>query len=100
MTKTSQKLQDLAEFNWIQTLSSLSGAQYGEDASLPGDDAALLSVESPSLLIAKDMLIEGSHFRTDWSKASDWVRKAFISNVSDIEAMGGVADAVLCGISF
>jgi thiamine-monophosphate kinase len=100
MTKITQNLQDLAEFSWIHQLSNLSGSNYGSDSSVPGDDAAVLSINESSLLMAKDMLIEGTHFRTDWSSAKEWVRKAFVANVSDIEAMGGFGHSVLCGISF
>lgn len=60
----------------------------------PGDDAAEFSVPHGSALISSDLLIEGRHFRRDWSTAHDVGRKAAAANLSDINAMGGTATAI------
>ena len=43
--------------------------------------------------MSTDMLVEGSHFRLDWSSPHDIGRKAIAQNAADIEAMGATATA-------
>jgi len=64
----------------------------------PGDDAAALAIDPP-VLASVDVLVEGVHFRRDWSSATDVGRKAVAVNVADIEAMGGRAVALVVGLS-
>ncbi|AWB82032.1 thiamine-phosphate kinase [Corynebacterium yudongzhengii] len=55
-----------------------------------GDDAAVLSHASPNsrTVATTDMLIEGRHFRRDWSTPEEVGKKAITANFADIEAMG------------
>lgn len=64
----------------------------------PGDDAAALAIESP-VLTSVDVLVEGVHFRRDWSSAAAVGRKAVAVNAADIEAMGGRPVAMVVGFS-
>jgi thiamine-monophosphate kinase len=64
----------------------------------PGDDAAALAIQPP-VLTSVDVLVEGVHFRRDWSSAAEVGRKAVAVNVADIEAMGGRAVALVVGLS-
>lgn len=69
----------------IPLLPAATSARVG-----PGDDAAVLGLAHPQVVISSDMMIEGSDFRFEWSRPSDVGFKAIASNAADIAAMGGV----------
>ena len=64
----------------------------------PGDDAAVLAI-GDAVAASVDVLVEGIHFRRDWSEAGDVGRKAVAVNVADIEAIGARATGLLVGFS-
>lgn len=91
-------IADLGEFALIDKVV----AEVGQGSHVligPGDDAAQVAVEGGSYLVSTDLLIEGRHFRRDWSTANDIGRKAAACNLSDIAAMGGVANALTMGFA-
>ncbi|GAA1396419.1 thiamine-phosphate kinase [Luteococcus peritonei] len=53
----------------------------------PGDDAAVYLVNG-SAVTSTDLLVEGVHFKREWSTAEQVGRKAVAVNVADLEAMG------------
>src|SRR3954463_6251169 len=59
----------------------------------PGDDAAVVTAADGRTVVSTDMLVEGRHFRLDWSTPHDVGRKAIAQNAADIEAMGAVPTA-------
>jgi thiamine-monophosphate kinase len=61
----------------------------------PGDDAALVSTPDSRVVASADVLVEGRHFRCDWSSATDIGHRAAAANIADIAAMGAVATALL-----
>lgn len=63
----------------------------------PGDDTAIVAAPSGSVLITTDVLVEGHHFRRDWSTPVDIGRKAAAASLADIAAMGGVPTALVVG---
>jgi thiamine-monophosphate kinase len=65
----------------------------------PGDDAAVLQAPDGRVVATTDMLIEGRHFRRDWSSAADIGHKAAARNLADIAAMGAVPTALLIGFA-
>ena len=64
----------------------------------PGDDAAVLQLDGP-MVTSIDVLVEGVHFRRDWSEARDVGRKAVAVNVADVEAMGARPVGIVIGFS-
>lgn len=63
----------------------------------PGDDAAHLATTDGNVLVSTDLLVENRHFRRDWSSPYEIGRKAAACNLSDINAMGGVATGLTIG---
>jgi len=63
----------------------------------PGDDAAVVDAPDGRVVVSTDMLVEGRHFRLDWSTPHDVGRKAIAQNAADIEAMGARPTAFVVG---
>ena len=90
-------LAEVGEFPLIATITE--GLSLGADVRVgPGDDAAVLAIGN-AVTTSLDVLVEGVHFRRDWSEAGDVGRKAVAVNVADIEAMGARATGLLVGFS-
>lgn len=64
----------------------------------PGDDAAVVAAPDGRVVVTTDLLIEGRHFRRNWSEARDVGRKAAAQNLSDVAAMGARPTAVTVGL--
>jgi len=64
----------------------------------PGDDAAVIRAADGRVVASTDLLIEGRHFRRDWSTANDVGHKAAARSFADIAAMGAVPTALLVGL--
>ena len=88
----AQTLADLGEFVVIDRLVD-GRAQASTVLVGPGDDAAVLASTDGRTVVSTDMLVEGRHFRRDWSTPHDVGRKAIAQNAADIEAMGATATA-------
>lgn len=59
----------------------------------PGDDAAVVATPDGRVVVTTDMLVEGRHFRLDWSAPQDVGRKAIAQNAADVESMGARSTA-------
>lgn len=64
----------------------------------PGDDAAVLRAPDGRVVVTTDLLIEGRHFRRDWSSGYDIGRKAAAQNLADVAAMGAVPTGIVVGL--
>lgn len=87
-----ETLAGVGEFAVIDRL--VAGREQPDAVALgPGDDAAVVLVRDGAAVVSTDMLVEGSHFRLDWSTPHDVGRKAIAQNAADIEAMGATVTA-------
>jgi thiamine-monophosphate kinase len=71
---------------------------HGPEVELgPGDDAAIVRAPGGRVVATTDLLLEGRHFRRDWSPPYDIGRKAAAQNIADVVAMGARPTALLLG---
>jgi thiamine-monophosphate kinase len=90
-------LGSTGEFGFIESVTK--GLLQGEDVLVgPGDDAAVVAVPDGRMVITVDLLVEGRHFRKDWSSAYDVGRKAAAQNLADIAAMGARPTSMVVGL--
>ncbi|MFC4060716.1 thiamine-monophosphate kinase [Planomonospora corallina] len=88
---------DLGEFGIVARIAGR--LPQGRTVLLgPGDDAALVGAPDGRVVVTTDLLLEGRHFRRDWSTAYDIGRKAAAQNLSDVVAMGAVPTGVVVGL--
>ncbi|NJQ02326.1 thiamine-phosphate kinase [Streptomyces zingiberis] len=88
---------ELGEFGLIRELTARLTTTPAV-ALGPGDDAAVVAAPDGRVVASTDVLLEGRHFRRDWSTAYDVGRKAAAQNMADIAAMGAVPTALLLGL--
>jgi thiamine-monophosphate kinase len=90
---------EVGEFGLIEAITArLTGGTDDRVVVGPGDDAAVVQIDGAHVVASLDMLVQGRHFRLDWSSATDIGRKAAAANLSDINAMGGRTTALMVGL--
>ena len=78
---------DLGEAGLLARITPLLPS--GRDVLVgPGDDCAVLAAPDGRYCVSTDVLVEGRHFRTDWSSGFDVGARAAAQNLADIAAMG------------
>ncbi|WP_030913584.1 thiamine-phosphate kinase [Streptosporangium amethystogenes] len=88
---------DLGEFGVVARIAGRL-PQGGTVLLGPGDDAAVVSAPDGRVVVTTDLLIEGRHFRRDWSSGYDIGRKAAAQNLSDVVAMGADPTGLVVGL--
>jgi thiamine-monophosphate kinase len=89
---------DLGEWGVIAALQTRMPAGPLTSVGI-GDDAAVVRAPSGSVVAAVDLVIEGRHFRQEWSSAYDVGVKAAARSLADIAAMGAVNTALLVALA-
>lgn len=98
----------------VATVHEPTIADLGEDALLdrifpvlptgsatllgPGDDAAVLGAPDGRVVVTTDVLVEGRHFRLDWSDGADVGWRAAMQNLADLAAMGARPTALVVAL--
>jgi thiamine-monophosphate kinase len=92
-----ETLGDVGEFGLIARIVPSFGAGPGVLVG-PGDDAAVVRAPDGFVVATTDVLVEGRHFRLDWSAPYDVGRKAAAQSLADVAAMGARPTALLVGL--
>jgi thiamine-monophosphate kinase len=91
-------VSDAGEFGLIARVTA--GLESAPSTLLgPGDDAAVVAAADGRVVASTDLLVEGRHFRRDWSSGEDVGHKAAARGFSDIAAMGAQPTALLVGLA-
>ena len=81
--------------------ATIAAIQQAAPSEINGDDAAVLDPAPPNsrYIATTDVLVDGVHFRFDWSTPFEVGVKAVTQNFADIQAMGGRPAAVLMSLA-
>ena len=92
-----QTLAETGEFGLIARVTRRLGTG-GACLLGPGDDAAVVASPDGRVVVTTDVLVDGRHFRRDWSSARDIGHRAAAANLADIAAMGAYPTALLVAL--
>jgi len=93
------EISELGEFGLIDHLTKSIELKNNSTLHGVGDDAAVIAVGDKSMLVTKDLLVEGVHFDMAYTPLKHLGYKAVAVNISDIVAMNGTARQLIIGIA-
>lgn len=97
-SEASVSLSEVGEFGLIARMTA--GRRQPDSTLLgPGDDAAVIAAPDGRVVACTDVLVQGVHFRLDWSSPEQVGRKAAAANLADLAAMGAVPTTLLVGLA-
>ncbi|MDR2985399.1 MAG: thiamine-phosphate kinase [Nocardiopsaceae bacterium] len=87
----------IGEYGEFALIAAIQKALPGDEGLIVGigDDAAVVRAPDSRVVATTDMLVEGRHFRREWSSPRDIGAKAAARNLADIAAMGARPTALL-----
>ena len=91
-------IAELGEFGLIAAMAARMPQPPGTLVGI-GDDAAVFLAAGARVVATTDLLVEGSHFRRDWSGPADVGVKAAARNLADLAAMGAQPQALLVALA-
>lgn len=91
-------LSQLGEFGLIDRIKNQFSLQNPTSLYGIGDDAAVIETGSESLVVTKDLLIEGVHFDLSYMPLQHLGYKSVAVNVSDIAAMNAKPEQIIVGL--
>jgi len=95
-----QTVAEIGEFALIQAIGERLRTEVNAQVIVGlGDDSAVTASDGLPLVSCVDVLVQGVHFRLDWSSAHDIGRKSVAANLADIFAMGGSPKSLLIGLA-
>lgn len=93
-------VSSVGEFGLIAQIGTALAGHGHPGVSLGlGDDAAVVAAPDGRVVISTDMLVEGRHFRRDWSSPADVGHKAAAQNLIDVCAMGANPTALVVALA-
>jgi thiamine-monophosphate kinase len=85
---------EVGEFGLIAEMAARMRPGPGTIVGI-GDDAAVLAAPDGRVVATTDFLLEGRHFRREWSAPADIGHRAAVRSLADVAAMGAFPSALL-----
>ena len=95
---SDETIAEIGEFGFVELLKSRLAPASQVILGL-GDDAAIVRLDNNQVVASTDMLVEGMHFKTEWSSARDIGHRAAAANLADLIATGATPTALLIGLA-
>jgi thiamine-monophosphate kinase len=89
---------EFARIEWLRARFELHGADERLLVGI-GDDAAVIDLGKPPVIVTVDTQVEDVHFRRDLISCRELGYRAFVAAVSDVWAMGGLPSAALIALT-